>query len=246
MPKTKQMKNAGPLQWPVFLGLVLTSMTVGCTTASQSTIPENASALELPITSQRSEPSQPSDPVSADNTAQPLLSSESENRVVQRASEQNRYRSDRFGFSFTYPDGFELTVTHSDNSTEEHVTLLRQEDMGDPEPPFIGISVSKNPQQLSLEDFREQKGYFIINEFPETTVAGQRALDFESAGLYESREHLFKTPEGTHVVSLSATYLDMISETDPFWQVAQTIRDSFEWRLFGDTSQAPTTMRSQQ
>lgn len=237
MTKAKQIKIAGVPQWPVFLGLVLTVMTVGCTTALQPTIPEPSSESEPPIThqpsatSQASATNQPSDPLSADNTTQPTLSSEPENRAEQRELGQNRYQSDRFGFSFTYPDGYDLTVTEPDNSTEEYVTLLRTEDVGTPEPPFIGIWVYENPQQLSLEAFREQKSYLIINEFPDIEVAGQRALDFEWAGLYESREHLFKTPDGNHVVSLNSIYLDVISETDPLWLDAQTIRNSFEWRL---------------
>ncbi|MEM9218174.1 MAG: hypothetical protein AAGD25_28015 [Cyanobacteria bacterium P01_F01_bin.150] len=149
---------------------------------------------------------------------------------IPKGLEQNRYQSNRFGYSFIYPDGYDLTVTQADDSTEEYVTLLRMEDVGEPEPPFIGIQVYENPQQLSLEDFRNQKSYLIINEFPDIDVAGQRALDFEWAGLYEAREHLFKTPDGTHVVALNSTYLDVISDADPLWLDAQKIRDSFEWR----------------
>ena len=179
-------------------------------------------------------PKTATDPIASEPTSTDTVQLDPDREQAANDSEialgQNQYQSDRFGFSFTYPDGYELTVTQADNPSEEYVTLLRVEDLEDPEPPFIGISVYENSQQLSLEAFRNQRGYFLINEFPDTQVAGQRALDFESAGLYESRDHLFKTPEDTHVISLSATYLDVSSETDPLWQVAQKVRDSFEWR----------------
>ena len=200
---------------------------LGCTPGSEPLASDTSDPQLSEVPSATSSLAQnPTDP----GTQQSAMRSASEKSAGAIAPGQNRYQSDRFDFSFTYPDGFELTVTHPEESSEEYVTLLRQEDVSDPEPPFIGIGVYENPQRLSLEAFQEQIGYFILNEFPDTTVAGQRALDFVSAGLYESRTHLFKTPEGTHVVSLTATYLDTISETDPLWQVAQTLRDSFEWR----------------
>lgn len=137
----------------------------------------------------------------------------------------NQYRSDRFGFSFSYPTGYELTVGHpNDGTVEEYIVFLRQEDINDPEPPFVSVHVYNNPNQLSLEDFQTVQGYFIIQEFAPTTVAGQDALEFESAGLYIDRQYLFKTPDGAHIVSLYAS-----SDIEPLWQMAEGIRHSFQW-----------------
>ena len=224
-------------QLMVFGLLTVAIFPLSCAAEPQppSPVPADASA-DATLSAPHSEQS----PVSSEGQ-QPSIKNASSNKDVSLALGENQYQSDRFGFSFTYPDGFELTVTHPEDSTEEYIALIRQEDVGDPEPPFIGISVYENPQQFSLEGFREDKGYYILNEFPDISVAEQRALDFEAAGLYESREHLFKTPEGDHVVSLSATYLDMVSEMDPLWQVAQTLRDSFEWRS-PSTSENLTTV----
>lgn len=138
---------------------------------------------------------------------------------------RNQYRSDRFGFRFTYPTGYEIAVGHPDDAAvEEYIIFLRQDDIDDPEPPFVSVQVYANPRQLSLEDFRAELGYFVIQEFEPTTVAGQDAIDFESAGLYIDRHYLFKTPDGAHIVSLYAS-----SDVEPLWTMAEGIRHSFQW-----------------
>lgn len=142
----------------------------------------------------------------------------------------NRYRSDRAGFSFAYPTGYELTVGHPEEEPtsfpvpEEYIVFLHQADVTDPEPPFVSIRVYANPQHLSLEAFRDEIGYYVVQEFPDITIAGQRALAFESAGLYIDHQYLFKTPDGTQVVVLHAA-----SEFEQLWQMTEGIRDSFQW-----------------
>jgi hypothetical protein len=143
---------------------------------------------------------------------------------------ENTYTNAQFGFTFNYPDGYVITSQEA-NPTGGYVTILRQEDVGTPEPLLIYINVRENPEQLPLGTFLDQEIKPLIQaQYPNTTVAGQPALDFESTGLYEMRNLLFSTPDGRYLVHLNATYLGSPSEDDPLWQVAKGIAESFQWQ----------------
>ncbi|EKU96190.1 hypothetical protein Lepto7375DRAFT_0164 [Leptolyngbya sp. PCC 7375] len=134
--------------------------------------------------------------------------------TISPAQSETLYISEQFRFQFNTPTGYVIDSTET--STSEHISILRQEDVGTLEPPLIYISVQENPNQLSLATFRDQEIMPLMEtEHPNTTVAGQPALDFESTGLYAMRNLLFSTPDGRYIIHLNASYSESPPEADP-------------------------------
>lgn len=145
------------------------------------------------------------------------------------ASSDNRYTSEQFGFEFNYPTGYEI-VDQESSPSGGYISVMRQEDIGTPEPLSISITIHANPDQLTLEDFRMQEIQPLIEqEHPHTLVADQPALDFESTGLYEMRNLVYSTPDGRYVIHVNTTYLQAPSDNDPLWQATKAIISSFQW-----------------
>lgn len=111
------------------------------------------------------------------------------------------------------------------------IVLVRTEDLWTVEPPLIYLSFVKNSSQVSLPTFRDDELHLQVTEnYPATTVAAQPALDFDATGYYESREQLFATPDGRHIVRLSASYLGADGGYEPLVEAAQLMRQSWVWR----------------
>lgn len=149
--------------------------------------------------------------------------------TVSPAQSETLYINEQFGFQFNTPTSYVIDSIE-DAATGGHISILRQEDVGTPEPPLIYISIQENPNQLSLASFRDQEiNPLMGTEHPNTTVAGQPALDFESTGLYEMRNLLLSTPDGRYIIHLNVSYLESPSEVDPLWQAGKRIVASFQW-----------------
>ena len=146
------------------------------------------------------------------------------------AQANNQFISEQFGVAFSYPTDYEIATEHG-TLADGVIVLLRAEDVATPEPPIIFIGFSEKPQQSSLENMRNgELQLWVTKEHPDTIVAGQRALDFDTQGYYERREQMFVTPDGRYVIRISASYLQEDGGNEPLVTAAQVIRDSWEWR----------------
>lgn len=139
------------------------------------------------------------------------------------------YRGEQFGIEFNYPAGYVMTAEVG-TLDEGAIVLLRTEDLWTVEPPLIHLSFFKNSPQVSLQTFRDDTLRLqVTQDYPTTTVASQPALDFDATGYYESREQLFATPDGRHIVLVSASYLGADTDYEPLVDAAQLIRESWIW-----------------
>lgn len=133
------------------------------------------------------------------------------------ASGQLTYRSDR-GFTFEYPAGF-VTSNSTESSSltsEQPVAIVEVWSWADAEalpsrqgqgtelPPNITVSVHSNPDQRDLQAWASTNNWFVTpTEFTNVTVAGERAIAFQSTGLYEFENIAVPTPDGKHIILIS-------------------------------------------
>ncbi|MBE9031661.1 hypothetical protein IQ266_18165 [filamentous cyanobacterium LEGE 11480] len=138
----------------------------------------------------------------------------------------NTYASGRFGFKFAYPQNYNLTT--NENNLNDYIYLRRVEDKNEPEPPYISISVYKNPKGRSLAKVRDGLGFDVEGKTKQTTVAGQKGIEFAASGLYTMRNVMFPTPDGKHVVHLNVT-LSTEKGDGPLGQDAKSILSNFQF-----------------
>ena len=136
----------------------------------------------------------------------------------------SNYASEEFGLQFQYPSRYRSPTPSrgSTRSGEEYVSLYLLEYPDEPEPEYVAVEIYENPERLSLEAFRDRK--ISVNEMvenPNTTVAGETALDYEWWGMYEARDLIFSAPNGRYIVRISAMGFD--------WLAVQSIADSWQW-----------------
>lgn len=152
--------------------------------------------------------------------------------LVRSDLSEGYYVSEQLGIEFAYPADY-VVISEQGSLADGAIALLRLEDVGTSEPPIIYIAFSDNPQQLSLQAFRDDDLRMqVTQDHDNTTIAGQRALDFDATGYYLSRNQVFNTPDGRYVIYISASYLgDSDSdETEPLVEAAQVIQNSWVWR----------------
>ncbi|MEO1620704.1 MAG: hypothetical protein AAFU53_06675 [Cyanobacteria bacterium J06632_3] len=142
----------------------------------------------------------------------------------------NLHINEAVGFQFLYPEGFRI-ASEGEFEKGQYVSLLREQDIGMPEPLVIFISIYNNPEQLPLKDFRDQEIRIpVTDEKSNTKVADQTALDFDADGLYLNRNLLFGHPSKAFVAHISASYFGPEpSEDDPMWQASKSIANSWQW-----------------
>jgi hypothetical protein len=128
------------------------------------------------------------------------------------ASQPSRYNSDRTGFQFDYSTDFvaEVKVPNSDgDSAIERVDLWTQRDyegiqaIKEPTelPLNISVAVEQNLKQLDLREWVTQNNQFTSPQrFTSLTIAGQRAISFQSTGLYDYENLVLTTPVSSEVI----------------------------------------------
>ncbi len=125
------------------------------------------------------------------------------------------YLSDRFGFRFVSPSGYEITPSETQPSSKpapplQVLELWQQADFLNRAalmemPPLIRITVYNNTKRLPLTHW---KGELSRNDDRPIRVAGQLAIAYTSTGLYESDNVLLPSPDGRYVFRLTVGYMD--------------------------------------
>lgn len=194
-----------------------------------------ACQLEPPIeTSPPSVPTAEATP-SASPTASPTANSSQAN--------PGTYRSDRFGFQFSYPtEEFAIieppTPANNEDSPLETIDIWTQEhaqkikagayEGGTEYPPNVQVTVASNPQKLSLQAWVQQSNQFsVTRNFKDTTVAGQNAIAFEASGLYENEHVAFNSPEGSNVVVITFSKINYGDHDATYRRAYEQVINSF-------------------
>lgn len=129
---------------------------------------------------------------------------------------QNTYKSQPLGVSFEYPEGYVVDKTNEqpDTGTETLRGALEVWTLADSKaiqtnkfegtelPANVSISVYRNPNRLSLREWvKSRSNYFISpKNYTQQQVAGQKAIAFQSTGLYESENVALPSLDGQDVV----------------------------------------------
>ncbi|MDL5056234.1 hypothetical protein [Geitlerinema calcuttense] len=154
------------------------------------------------------------------------------------------YQSDRFDFQFSYPsDEFTIdeTLTAPNNGaasslatvdiwTKEHAQKIKSGayEGGAEYPANVSITVSENPQNLSLRAWVEQSNQFsITRDFQDTTVAGQSAIAFQSSGLYENDHLVFANPDRSEIVTVTFSKIDYGNHDATYQKAFEQVKRSF-------------------
>jgi hypothetical protein len=163
-------------------------------------------------------------PLSKNSATLPAQPSPTGSQLVKGRSEtssQTVYRSDRFGFTFQYPDGFvaEESVEPPSHAASQPIavvdlwsradaeTLPSFQNQGTELPPNITISVHPNPSQRALQDWIDGNNWFVApTDLRTVRVAGERAIAFQSTGLYEFEQVALPTPDGQYIVLISLAW----------------------------------------
>ncbi len=197
---------------PVLMGLVAV-MTIACK-------PESSTVS-----------SSPASPVLTDEVS---LSKSSTPKPVPQ--DQAIYRSDRFGFQFSYSlkdfvvNDAAATPASKDDSplaaidiwTQEHSQAIRSGtyEKGTEYPANVRVTVSSNPQRLPLQKWVQQNNQFAVTrEFKDATVAGQKAIAFQSSGLYENEHFAFSSPNGSNIITVTFSKINY-GDHDAIYQKA--------------------------
>ncbi|MBE9032115.1 hypothetical protein IQ266_20460 [filamentous cyanobacterium LEGE 11480] len=191
------------------LAVGLVWLTAGCTGAAIDDLPPSNSSVSIESQSESTEESR-----------------NETNLVAQSQVEKRQYVSRRFGFRFAYPNKYSLKTNQSSDGRLQ-IYLARQENAGEPESPYIALSIYENATNTPLAEVRDGRGYLLKGETRNTTVAGQEAIEFNSGGLYDMEHVMFKTPDGKQVIHLEVTLLSESGQDAPMRRDAQVILSSF-------------------
>ncbi|MBW4490219.1 MAG: hypothetical protein KME12_20755 [Trichocoleus desertorum ATA4-8-CV12] len=154
--------------------------------------------------------------------------------------EKNTFQSDRFGFSFQYPEGFTPDNRSENQPPEAQEALLGRIEVWTREdyqaiasgpwkgdyPASVTISVFDNAQKRPLAAWKEEG--LSRGEDKTITVAGQEALSYASTGLYEADNAIFASPDGRYVIHIHGAY---INPDDPMRQAYQKVVSSFKFKI---------------
>lgn len=184
------------------LSRVLFCLSLGLTIACQAEPPSVGSS-----------PGTPAEPVASSSStavaqATPINQSSKDS--------QNTYKSQPLGVSFEYPEGYVVDKTNEqpDTGTETLRGALEVWTLADSKaiqtnkfegtelPANVSISVYRNPNRLSLQEWvKSSSNYFISpKNYTQQQVAGQEAIAFQSTGLYESENVALPSLDGQDVV----------------------------------------------
>jgi hypothetical protein len=171
-------------------------------------------AASLAIACQAQTPSSGLNPTSPAEIAQPGPA------AIQSMANSGQavYESDRFGFKFQYPGTFVVQAPAEAPSAAPGVpldsleiwnqvdfaSLPSHQNGGSELPPNISVTIHPNPNQRSLQDWVNNSDWFVSpTAFSTVEIAGQRAIAFQSTGLYEFDNIVLPTPDGQNIILIS-------------------------------------------
>lgn len=153
------------------------------------------------------------------------------NPAMLRVNNQAVY-TDRYGFKFSYSPTEFIVVSQSAQSgntsevgwiaiwTKQDYQKISRVYEGD-YPPNVTISVHRNPQQLSLQQWIQQKDWIVdAKNFQQRTIAGQKGLFFTYRGLYEHENIIFKNPRDNNMILISFAKTNHGSSNDAVYRKA--------------------------
>jgi len=134
--------------------------------------------------------------------------------------EHGIYKSDRFGFEFSYSlqdfviDNKITTPNNNVNSpltaidiwTRKHAEKIRagEYEGGTEYPANVRISVYNNRSKLPLQKWIQKNNEFsATREFKTAKIAGQTGLKFKSSGLYENEHIAFINPKDSRIIAIT-------------------------------------------
>ncbi len=157
---------------------------------------------------------------------------------ISEAGQTNHYTSNQFGFQFDYPLNF--VAKPQNNSKKGHegsINLWTQQDYDGIQantiptelPPHISIEVRQNSRQLTLREWVMQDNQFISPQrFAMLTVGGQRAIAFQSTGLYEYENIVLSLPDRSYIIVLRLETMGMPKSDTVYRTAFERIISSFE------------------
>lgn len=134
--------------------------------------------------------------------------------------EHSIYKSDRFGFQFSYSlrdfviDNKITTPNNNVNSpltaidiwTRKHAEKIRagEYEGGTEYPANVRVSVYNNRSKLPLQKWIQKNNEFsATREFKTAKIAGQTGLKFKSSGLYENEHIAFINPKDSRIIAIT-------------------------------------------
>ncbi|AVH72689.1 hypothetical protein [Nostoc sp. 'Lobaria pulmonaria (5183) cyanobiont'] len=161
--------------------------------------------------------------ISQANQANPASTSGVNNQAVY---------TDRYGFKFSYSPTQFVVVSQSpqsgDTSAVGWIAIWTKQDYqkisgvyeGD-YPPNVTISVHRNPQQLSLQKWIQQKDWIVdAKNFQQRTIGGHKGLFFTYRGLYEHENIIFKNPRDNNMILISFAKTNYDTSNDVVYRKA--------------------------
>lgn len=136
------------------------------------------------------------------------------------AQKPGTYRSDRFGFRFSYSpkdfviDGRISTPRNNvdgpliaiDIWTKQHAQKIREGayEGGTEYPANVQVAVYNNPRKLPLQKWVQQSNQFTASrDFKPARIARQTGIKFQSSGLYEQENVVFNSPKDSRIILVS-------------------------------------------
>ncbi|MBE9126474.1 MULTISPECIES: hypothetical protein [unclassified Coleofasciculus] len=188
---------------PWLLSRVLFCLSLGLTVACQAEPPSGVNSLEKPaVASSRS--------IATIQVAQIQPSSR---------DSQNTYQSQPLGVSFEYPKGFIVDDTNEEPETgmaggrgtlevwtqADYQAIQTTEFEGTELPANVSISVYRNPNRLSLQEWVESRSDYFVSpqNYTRQKVADQDAIAFQSTGLYEFENVLLPSLDGKDIIVIN-------------------------------------------
>ena len=138
--------------------------------------------------------------------------------------EVGRYRDENLGLSFEYDEENYVVLERAPGQAnpdliktfiliqkDDYSSLQSGEREGGEAPPYITLSVYRNPLGLSPETWAEANGNIsnlplIMGQTGREEVDGREAISYDADGLYPNRNIIF--PDGGYIYHLNGSYPD--------------------------------------
>ena len=189
---------------------------------------------------------QPASPPASQASSTPPSSSSSASPTSTPASAtSNQYVDQTLGIRFDYPNDFVIddlqpNTTPGEVDVIETIDLWHQEKFeaivageyegGTELPPNVQITVSPNPDRLSLTDWvaSQEQQFVQPRDLQPQTISGQEALGFASTGLYEHKNVVFASQSGNEVILISLATVGVPGVDEPNQRAFRQVISTFE------------------
>jgi len=103
------------------------------------------------------------------------------------------YTNEQLGLSFSYPPGYTVEEVEQGAIVWRDADYQNKEDFVEATPLTIGLE--DNPENLSLMEWVQQRGYQIEGQIIEQSVASSDAVVFQWSGMWEFRSVVIARPQ---------------------------------------------------